>query len=229
MLMSELPTPKIDRMRKALDFARESEAAAELRGSGAVPVTIEGNGTIKMAWNQSQWFKAYAPEYAAKYYSDLDQEIAPVENSDWFAFTEDTELFRDFDAEQTMTEGVCGTAGCLAGWGVVAYAKTERLKMVIGGYSEFSEGFVSTPDGREVNTATAAQQYVFGITDEEADALFDGNNDLELIEEIIQKIEDGEYRHGDVNFNGQPVEDAPQLEGDDGYEEPEDDEEDDDN
>jgi hypothetical protein len=73
---------------------------------------------------------------------------------------------------------VCGTAMCFAGWGAL-----------LDGWHQLrhAENYVVDERGRELHMADAARESL-GITEGQSTMLFDGLNDLELIDRFVAAL-----------------------------------------
>lgn len=95
--------------------------------------------------------------------------------------------------DNTMPEGSCGTAGCFAGWAVMMFVPEFKLDWddeCPNPYREMVDNIIV--DGESIPIEEMARQ-LLGLNGFEADALFDWSNDLEVIENVIDKIGRGVY------------------------------------
>ncbi|TDB90883.1 hypothetical protein E1264_03390 [Actinomadura sp. KC216] len=78
----------------------------------------------------------------------------------------------------------CGTACCIAGWAAVMYAPKGTK------FTDYDD--VTLPDGIRVSYPSYGRQ-VLDLTWDEADVLFNGDNDLDEIQEMRNALEDGSF------------------------------------
>lgn len=133
-------------------------------------------GENKEKWDQELW--GYVLEQTVPDYQEAIQAFIDARESG-----QDSKALLDrMHAIELEPAPACGTRACFAGWTVLLRGAT----MTKGG------DFVD--DNYEEVWAGPAAQELLGLTNAEADALFQGTNDLEDIDEVIAKIKAGYYR-----------------------------------
>lgn len=91
----------------------------------------------------------------------------------------------------------CDTGMCFAGWaaqlagGVFPYDDNDDRTDIVYGGEEPRAGIVTSPTG-QLETISVFAQDRLGLTDDEADILFYGDNDLYDLTELVRRLDAGE-------------------------------------
>lgn len=132
-----------------------------------------GGATEAGTWNQATW----------GYLTDSVLADAHVVDSFSSTYWSDQIVTVDGLADLVMADNACGTAMCFAGHTVVL---TDQ-PVLVNRESGLFEGVVVDKD-TSMSVGIAAKE-LLGLTHEQADALFDGDNTIEDIRAIIALIE----------------------------------------
>lgn len=103
--------------------------------------------------------------------------------------------FRQQEVYQGNEKSVCGTAMCFAGWKVFldGYTKLAQDPLADTDFVRtFSDYRMVNPNTGKYVTYWGTREYArdrLGLSDEQADLLFDEDNDLEDLENIVLSIE----------------------------------------
>lgn len=109
--------------------------------------------------------------------------------------------------EGELFEGFCQTSCCIAGWGVIAAGEKIKFDPAAWGWTG-AHSVVAPGTDYGIQISERAQD-LFGLTDQERGDLFEGDNDLDTVADVINKIKSGWYRQYRTTFKGYFVEDSP--------------------
>jgi hypothetical protein len=88
----------------------------------------------------------------------------------------------------TTERSECGTAGCFAGWAVSLTGRYELLFMEVAGCKAMFVDMVEDLDTGERDYLATVAERELGLTEDEAEWLFDGRNSMGTIRQLCESI-----------------------------------------